>query len=274
MPFISHSICYLVSAIPPSVFSKPLLGYPFSYRSSTSILAHRTIQSATMFDNLGDSSGDDDNHKILILDGGTGEELFRQGVPDDRKIWSATALVHESYHDVLKGVHQSFLLAGADAITTNSYGVVPGVGFSEKDITRYGRLAGDIARQSVTELQASTKGTQRMLVLGSLGPLVESYRPDKIMEHSSGVTAYERMVCALQPSVDVFLAETMSSVEESMQAIEAVSHMTTPKPCLVSYTLSSDGKLRSDERVTSAIPRILDYAAQKKVSSKLPGRTN
>ena len=38
----------------------------------------------------------------LILDGGTGEELFLRGVPDDRKIWSAKAVVDSQYHSVLQ----------------------------------------------------------------------------------------------------------------------------------------------------------------------------
>ena len=38
----------------------------------------------------------------LLLDGGTGEELFLRGVPDDRKIWSATAIVHEKYHSIVE----------------------------------------------------------------------------------------------------------------------------------------------------------------------------
>lgn len=58
--------------------------------------------------------------KVLILDGGTREELFRRGVPVDRKIWSATAVVKSEYHSTLQQVHQSFVQAGADAITTNS----------------------------------------------------------------------------------------------------------------------------------------------------------
>lgn len=42
----------------------------------------------------------------LLLDGGTGEELFRRGVPDDRSIWSAKAVVDNQYHGVLQQVHQ------------------------------------------------------------------------------------------------------------------------------------------------------------------------
>jgi len=201
-----------------------------------------------------------DRKKVFILDGGTGEELFRQGVPDDRKIWSATAVVKEEYHETLKHVHRSFVHAGSQAVTTNSYGITPGVGFSLEDMVKHCATAGRLAREAV-------KGTDA-LVFGSLGPLVESYRPDLIMEHQAGVAVYEKMAQSLLDNVDLFLAETMSSVEESMQAVEAVSKITEQLPMLISYTLDSAGKLRSGESATSCIPRILDFGEKHKVVGK------
>ena len=192
-----------------------------------------------------------DKDQVLLLDGGTGEELFRQGVPDDRKIWSATAVVNPQYHPILQQVHQSFVDAGSQAITTNSYGITPGVGFSEAEIATYAAEAGRLARESV--VSTST------LVLGSLGPLVESYRPDMILPHDEGVRIYKIYTKALSPHVDCFLAETMSSLEESLQAVEAVA---SEKPMLVSYTLGSDGALRSGEKATHAIHQLFEFAKQ------------
>ena len=68
---------------------------------SPSTAARPTNYLYSLFDEL-----QSNKDAILILDGGTGEELFRRGVPDDRKIWSATALVNTEYHAVLKQVHQ------------------------------------------------------------------------------------------------------------------------------------------------------------------------
>ena len=193
-----------------------------------------------------------EKNELLILDGGTGEELFRRGVPDDRKIWSATAVVNPQYHSILQQVHQSFVDAGADAITTNSYGIVPGVGFSLPDLTKHVACAGKLARDSVPE---ST------LVLGSLGPLVESYRPDLILPHSEGVSAYVAMAKALSPYVDCFLAETMSSYEECIQVVDAVNELTPEevRPVMVSFTLDGQGNFRSGETVTDGIARLLDF---------------
>jgi S-methylmethionine-dependent homocysteine/selenocysteine methylase len=213
-----------------------------------------------------------DPKRVFILDGGTGEELIRRGVPDDRKIWSATALVHPEYHGTLKSVHQSFLVAGADAVTTNSYGVTPGVGFTLDEITRYCATASRIARDAVTEHATSNRTTSTTiesngLVFGSLSPLLESYRADKIMEHDQGVAVYTRMARAMAGSVDAFLAETLSSVEESMQAVQAIGDLpeSLRRPIMISYSLDGNGYLRSGDSVCEGIPRLIDYVKQHQV---------
>lgn len=116
---------------------------------------------------------------MFLLDGGTGEELIANGVPYDSKIWSARAITEEQYHTTVQKVHTSFITSGCDAITTNSYGIVPGVGFTKSEIARYCDAAGHIARCSVQAasvpatlldtpaLQAVAKDP--IFVLGSLG---------------------------------------------------------------------------------------------------------
>ena len=211
--------------------------------------------------------------EALLLDGGTGEELFLRGVPDDRKIWSATAIVHEEYHSTLEDVHKGFLSAGSQAVTTNSYGITPGVGFTDgEEVKRLTDTAGAIARRAVTKTSSSNPIA---LVLGSLGPQVESYRPDLIYKHDEGVHAFQYPIEGLYPHVDAYLAETMSCLEEACQAIDALSifynGLTDTKmkhPILVSFTLGSDGKIRSGESVVKVIPRLIAYAHEKGVECK------
>jgi S-methylmethionine-dependent homocysteine/selenocysteine methylase len=199
--------------------------------------------------------------ELLFLDGGTGEELFRRGVPDDRKIWSATAVVNEQYHKTLKDVHKSFIDSGSHAITTNSYGITPGVGFSRDDVIKYVDMAGRLARESTKE------GDDTIIIFGSLGPLVESYRPDLVSEHKRGVEDYQVMAAALAPHVDCFLAETMSSIEEASQAIEAVGTLgeKVKLPIMVSFTLNRKGKIRTGESLVEAIPKVVQLTDESNV---------
>jgi S-methylmethionine-dependent homocysteine/selenocysteine methylase len=191
---------------------------------------------------------------VGLLDGGTGEECFRLGVPDDRKIWSARALVDEQYHEIVRRVHRNFILAGSQYITTNNYAVTPGVGLSERlgELTTVaGRLAVQ-ARQETEQL-----GYRGVRICGSLPPLVESYRPDLVLPHDQAVAQYLPIVRSLDDTVDIFLAETMSSIAEAASAIHAVVETTSRKEIWVSWTLRSDGRLRSREHATDAVHSML-----------------
>lgn len=205
-------------------------------------------------------------NQIFLLDGGTGEELFRKNVPDDRKIWSATALVHPQYHSILEDVHTSFLQSGSNAITTNSYGVVPGVGFDEHQISEYMEQSGKIARRAIQK--HNDHSASPAFAFGSLGPLVESYRPDMIMSHDEGVKCYKLACHSLAPYTDAFLAETMSCVNESIQVLDAVASYldagTRQRPSLlISYSVNSKGNFRDGEQITDGMRRILEEAKSK-----------
>ena len=56
---------------------------------------------------------------ILILDGGTGTELEKRGVPMDPGAWCGVAALEHA--DILKRIHLDYIFSGADIITTNTY---------------------------------------------------------------------------------------------------------------------------------------------------------
>ncbi len=60
---------------------------------------------------------------LTLLDGGTGRELARIGAPFRQPEWSALALIEAPAF--VTQVHQRYVDAGADVITTNSYAIVP-----------------------------------------------------------------------------------------------------------------------------------------------------
>ena len=56
---------------------------------------------------------------VVILDGGTGTELERRGVPMDPEAWSGAAALDNVA--VLEEIHRDYIAAGADVITANTY---------------------------------------------------------------------------------------------------------------------------------------------------------
>src|SRR5262245_17349786 len=56
---------------------------------------------------------------LLLLDGAMGTEVFRRGVQTLLPLWSAGALVENS--DIVRDVHEDYIRAGAEIITTNTF---------------------------------------------------------------------------------------------------------------------------------------------------------
>ena len=148
-----------------------------------------------------------------------------------------------------------------------------GVGFGPEDCSRYIDIAGKIARNAVTkhngkqEQQPTAEETGCSgFVLGSMGPLVESYRADMIKPHDEGVQHYKLACQSLYPHVDAFLAETMSCIEESIQVMDAVKEIQQQnqpsddktKPLLISYTLDSNGNFRDGQSVIDGLNQLLN----------------
>ena len=60
---------------------------------------------------------------MIILDGGIGRQLQAIGAPFRQPEWSALSLMEAP--QFVRDVHDQFIAAGVDVITTNSYAIVP-----------------------------------------------------------------------------------------------------------------------------------------------------
>ena len=130
----------------------------------------------------------------LILDGGMGRELRTRGVDILPTIWSANALI--TAPDTVRDLHVDYITAGADIITTNSYGVI------RQDLAKEGiadrfddlnRLAGQLA------VDAREQADQDVLIAGSLPPLRGSYRADLVGPYDEIEPEYARQAELLAP---------------------------------------------------------------------------
>lgn len=180
-----------------------------------------------------------------------GRELRMRGVEIPATIWSANALLVAPEEVV--SVHLDNIAAGADIITTNTYGVI------RNDLAREGvedqfRQLNEQACQLA--LAAREQSGRQVAIAGSLPPLRGSYRPDLVGALDEIGPLYEEQAEILAPLVDLLLCETMSSSTEALAAATAACK--TGKPVWVSWTLHDRnmGLLRSGESVNAALRAI------------------
>lgn len=198
--------------------------------------------------------------ELLVLDGGTGRELKRMGAPFRQPEWSALALM-EAPHCV-SAVHAAYVQAGADLITTNSYAVVPFHLGAERFAAQgealaslSGRLAREVADAAASPVQ----------VAGSLPPICGSYRAD-LFDAGKARPILATLIRGLSPFVDLWLAETLSTIAEAELVRELLGN--DPRPLWLSFTLNDEvvvpgePRLRSGEAVADAVAAAVRLGAQ------------
>ncbi|WP_420391700.1 homocysteine S-methyltransferase family protein [Acuticoccus sp.] len=190
---------------------------------------------------------------IRLLDGGMGQELYRRaGRPPAG--WSVFDNV--TRQDDVRTLHEEFLAAGADVITTNTYGAgrhklnLAGAPERFAEVNRAACSAAEAARDRVNPAA---------LIAGALGPLRGSYQPDAVPPSDLAEAEYAEQALVLAPHVDLFICETMTMGREARAAARAAA--STGRPVWVAFTLHEDGSaLRSDEPVRLAVRALQDVA--------------
>jgi S-methylmethionine-dependent homocysteine/selenocysteine methylase len=189
--------------------------------------------------------------KVILTDGGMGQELLRRSGATPTPLWSAKVLMDEPA--LVRDLHADFIRAGARVITLNTYAATPerlereGVGDMFVPLQKAGIELAQQARDAV--------GTE-VTIAGCLPPLFGSYSPKLTIPFENTVAIYRRIVAEQADRVDLFLCETMASAEEGLAAATAACE--SGKPVWVSWTLA-DGEtslLRSGEPLDHAAAAI------------------
>jgi S-methylmethionine-dependent homocysteine/selenocysteine methylase len=184
---------------------------------------------------------------LILLDGGMGQELINRKASGQGVLWSAKALF--SSPDAVVAVHEDYIRAGADVITTNSYACIRNNFEPEGLVDRLGemnRLSAELAQR------ARDACGKPVLIAGSMGPQNGSYRPDLVGSYKETEALYREQAEYLGPYVDFFICETLSCRRESRAAIAAA--LTIGKPVWLSWSIEDSGaaNLRSGEALVDA----------------------
>ena len=187
--------------------------------------------------------------KIRILDGGMGQELLARGVEPNGTLWSANALLQEKYHKLLLDTHLDFIKSGAEIIVTATF-TTRRIRLRDNNIEdkfEYLNIkAGEIAKKA-KDLNP------HILIAGGLPPQYLTYEADTRSSSEIKENFYEQAKL-LNPFIDFFYFDVLSSVREFKLAIEAVADFN--KPYLIGAHISEGVKLPSGEKISEIITKI------------------
>ena len=185
---------------------------------------------------------------MIFLDGALGSILLDRANKSSSGLWSAQFLLEDP--EAIKSLYEEYIGIGSDLITTNTYSTIPSYLNKEKISAKMpelvaiaGKLAKEVANQH-----------DQVRVAGSLPPLEESYRPDLVLTEGEALPIYKTLIEGLLPYVDIFLCETISSIQETQNVLKALDLYNKEIPIWLSWTLKEDKKdlLRSGESIEEA----------------------
>jgi homocysteine S-methyltransferase len=193
-----------------------------------------------MYDHIRDKLA---HGETIILDGGTGTDIQRRGVPMSSSTWCAEANI--SHPDVVREVHSDYIKAGADIIIANTF-ATSALLFNalgrDDELLEIDRAAVAIAKKAATGHQVAVAGsmsTMRPVVAGSDRTSKQQEWPE-----AKARALFKRKADNLaHAGVDLIMMEMMRDQDYSVWATEAA--MATGRPVWIGISVErqKDGKL-------------------------------
>lgn len=171
----------------------------------------------------------------LLCDGAMGTLLYAKGVFINR----CYDELNLSQPELIRGIHDEYLHAGAQVIETNTFGAnsfrLGQHGLIDK-VREINLQGARLARQVVDK-----KGSKNVFVAGSIGPIGARIEPlGKIAREEARAAFKEQAAALAEGGVDLFMLETFGYLEEIHQAILACREAAPEVPVVALVTIDED----------------------------------
>lgn len=153
------------------------------------------------------------SERVIVFDGAMGTEIYKHGVFINR----CYDELNLSQPDIVSTIHDEYRRAGADVLTTNTFGA------NRLRLGAFG-LEGRVADINAAAVKlARGAARERSWVAGSIGPTGTLLAPVGKVTPGDAYTAFREQAGVLAESgVDLFVLETFTHLAELWQAVRAV----------------------------------------------------
>ena len=201
--------------------------------------------------------------ETIILDGGTGTDIQRRGVPMSGETWCAEANL--GYPNVVRAVHGDYLAAGTEIITANTFATSPllfnALGRDDQ-IARIDKAAVKLAREAGAEVVAGSFSTMRPVIQGSDRTSVQR---EWTAEEAKPLMRRKAEGLA-EAGCDLIMMEMMRDLDYSLWATQAAMATGLPVWAGVSTEKRPDGTLagfgRHDWALKDIVPALMKTGAK------------
>ncbi len=152
-----------------------------------------------------------DNNKLVILDGAMGSELEKKGAQMDKNLWCGTCSVE--FPELVKEVHQDYIEAGSDVITTNTYACTPismkNYGM-ESSIKEFNKKSVQLGKKAIEDSK------KKVALAGSVSASGSFYK----LGLKAMIPGFNEQIKILtEEGVDLIILEAMSSQADIVQTM-------------------------------------------------------
>jgi len=189
----------------------------------------------------------------FILDGATGTELTKRGMPEGM----GTEHFVLEHPEVITGLQREYIEAGADAVLAPTFGANRPTmlrhGFAAEEIEPVCRKLYKIARDNAGEAK----------VAGDLSPTGLLLKPYGDADPEAVFEIYREQAAALLDcGVDFFVIETMISAAEARLAVGAVRSLSKDIPIFVTLTVNENGRTMNGDNMDAVLLTMLPLNVQ------------
>lgn len=194
--------------------------------------------------------------KLIILDGGIGTEILRRNLS-----WADHQVTGSP--DAIRGLHEDYIRAGADVITTNSFQLARRSFLSHFRDEAYMRHVGapglhtraaEMLTASVElakKARASVAPDRPVAIAGAVTTLEWCFRPDLAPPAHEMRSEYREIMDVMaRAGADLILLETVNSVTEATVGLEAARQ--AGLRCWVGFVCDERGVLFTGETMADA----------------------
>lgn len=198
--------------------------------------------------------------RILLLDGAMGTMIQQEDLsPDDfggEELEGCNEMLVLTRPDVIQGIHEAYLKAGADLIETNTFGATSVV-LADYDIPERAReinlVAAKLARNAVDKYSTADKPR---FVVGAMGPTTKTLSVTGGVTFAELIESYQEQALALiEGGVDVLLLETSQDTLNvkagSIGIRQAFEQTGIELPLMISGTIEPMGTTLAGQNIES-----------------------